>query len=120
VFALDERGEDVGFLGAYPDLARAVRAMRGDDHALARLRFGWTKNRWDRLILYMGGALPGRPREHAGLGRAGLHHVVREALNRGCERLVEVLVAKGNVSAGLLGEHRHAVTREYALFELEQ
>ena len=117
--ALDETGNPVGLVGAFPDLAPAVRAMRGESHLLARLRFSLAPGRRKRLVVYMGGMLPGRARERAGLGRAGFHSVVCEALRLGCEHLLEPLVAKGSVSAALLGEHRHAVTREYALFELQ-
>jgi hypothetical protein len=46
--------------------------------------------------------------------------IARAALDRGAENLVDALVASGNVVAGLSGEHRTAVTREYALFELER
>ena len=73
-----------------------------------------------RVALFFGGILPGNLRERAGLGRAGVHLVAKHAAALGCENLIDALVASGNASASLMGEHRHAVTREYALFELRR
>jgi len=111
-------GEPVAFAAALPDIAPAVRAMRGSHGALARLRFRLMPPRMRRVVLFFGGMLPGDLRERAGLGRAGVHLVAKHAAALGCETLIVALAASGNASASLMGEHRHAVTREYALFEL--
>ena len=118
--AIEPGGEPVGFAAAIPDIAPVVRAMRGRHDAFARLRFRLTPPRMRRVVLFFGGMLPGKLRERAGLGRAGVHQVAKHAAALGCETLIEALVASGNASASLMGEHRHAVTREYALFELRR
>ena len=119
-FALDPEGHPVGFVAAFPDLTRAVRAMRGGHGPLARLRFQLAPRSPRRVILFFGGALPGASRERAGLGRAGVHVLARQATALGCDHFIEALVASGNPSAALLGEHRTAVTREYELYELKR
>ena len=113
-------GEPVAFAAAIPDIAPAVRAMRGGHGVLARLRFRLTPRHMRRIVLFFGGMLPGHHRERAGLGRAGVHVVAKHAVALGCENLIQALVASGNASASLMGEYRHAVTREYALFELRR
>lgn len=113
-FVVAPGGEAVGFLFAYPDLFRAVAAMRGKRHLLAKLRFLWLRRKAGAVNFKTLGVLP----EHRRAGCAALlfHHGYREAMALGYRAANHCLFLDDNPSAGL--DHGVGVPlRRYALYE---
>lgn len=107
-------GEEVGFLFAYPDLFRAVAAMRGSRGLLARLRFLRHRREVDAVDFKTLGVLPEHRR--SGVAAALFHEGHRRALEKGYARANHCLFKAGNPSGDLDGGAGR-VTREYRLYE---
>lgn len=117
-FIQDGDGALVGFIGSFPDLADAVRVMRGRSHVMAKLRFLLRSfRRADRVIFYIGGILPEEQQRASGLGRAAFHYEIRRILDAGYERVVVALMARGNPVQGLLKRFAATAQRQYTLYE---
>jgi GNAT superfamily N-acetyltransferase len=113
-FARSPAGEDVGFLFAYPDLFRAVAAMRGERNLPAKLRFLWHRRRADAVDFKTLGVLPEHRR--SGVAAALFHEGHRQAMNKGYARANHCLFKAGNPSGDLDGGAGR-VMREYRLYE---
>jgi len=112
-FAVSPQGEEVGFLFAFPDLARAVTAMRGRRDLAARLRFLWHRRSAAAVNVKTLGVLPEHRR--SGVGAALMHRVHVEALERGLRRANHCLFRDGNPSGGMAGEGAKLL-RRYHLY----
>jgi len=118
-FAVSPQGEDVGFLFAYPDLFRAVAAMRGRRDLAARLRFLWHRRGAGKpaaVNVKTLGVLPAHRR--SGVGAALMYRVHVEALERGLLRANHCLFRAGNPSGGMAGEEAKPL-RTYHLYRYE-
>lgn len=123
-FAESPQREDVGFLFAYPDLFRAVAAMRGRRDLTAKLRFLWhrhglgnTAGRPQAVNVKTLGVLPEHRR--SGVGAALMHRVHVEALERGLPRANHCLFREGNPSGGMAGDGAKLL-RTYHLYRYEE
>jgi GNAT superfamily N-acetyltransferase len=118
VFVYDEKGNLAGFAGAFRDLSDGIRAMRGEDTFVARLRFRWAQPHAGRIIFYLGGITVDEARRGSGLGRAGLYYVIRQMLDAGYEMLLFALQAQGSPVRALLRGNAAQAQRQYTLYEL--
>jgi len=118
-FAYDESGTLAGFAVAFLDLSEPLRAMCGQSHLLAKLRFLSRRGGSQRILFYLGGVTPEEAKRHSGLGRALFYHIMRQILDRGCEEVVFALMAKGNPVRGFLGGLAGQAQRQYTLYELK-
>jgi GNAT superfamily N-acetyltransferase len=114
LFARSPAGEDVGFLFAYPDLFRAVAAMRGERGLLAKLRFLWHRREADAVDFKTLGVLPEHRR--SGVAAALFHEGHRRAVEKGYAHANHCLYKEGNPSGDLDGGQGR-VMREYRLYE---
>lgn len=112
-FARSPAGEDVGFLFAYPDLFRAVAAMRGRRDLAAKLSFLWHRRGASAVNVKTLGVLPEHRR--SGVGAALMYRVHVEALERGLKRANHCLFREGNPSGGMAGEGAKLL-RRYHLY----
>ena len=117
-WAVDNRGAVAGFWLAYPDHAGAVRAMRGKNTLVARLRFLFHRRSTRRAVYYLIGVVPKMTKRGVGLGRALSYYAGRSILESGYDQVVVALMAEGNSVRGLLGRQGPRPQREYALYEL--
>jgi hypothetical protein len=119
-FVLGARQSDgvlAGFALAYPDLARAVRAMGGHDTPAARLRFWWHARPRRRAVFFMIGVVAAQAGR--GLGRALYHACLRELLAAGHGSVVFALLAEDSPGWWLLGAAKEPPRKQYALFSAE-
>ncbi len=112
-FAQSPDGEDVGFLFAYPDLFRAVAAMRGDRGLLAKLRFLWHRREAGAVDFKTLGVRPEHRR--SGVAAALFHEGHRRALEKGYRVANHCLYREGNPSGDLDGGEGETL-REYHLY----
>lgn len=113
-FARSPAGEDVGFLFAYPDLFRAVAAMRGERGLLAKLRFLWHRGESTAVVDFKTlGVLPEHRR--SGVAAALFHEGHRRALEKGYRVANHCLYREGNPSGDLDGGAGETL-REYHLY----
>jgi len=113
----DEFGKPCGFVGAFRDLAGAVRSMQGEDSLLARLRFIIDRRRARRMIIYFGGMTRWEGARHSGFGRALFHRVVSAMAEAGVDDVIVALRAEGNPARAYLGPLNRQRIRTYALYE---
>jgi hypothetical protein len=113
LFARSPAGEDVGFLFAYPDLFRAVAAMAGRRHLLAKLRF-LLHRKADAVDFKTLGVLAAHRR--SGVAAALFHEGHRRAVEKGYTVANHCLYKEGNPSGDLDGG-QGKVMREYRLYE---
>ncbi len=116
-FARSPAGQDVGFVFAFADCFRAVRAMAGRRTALARLTFLLLKGRTDAVNIKTMGVRP----EVRGSGVALLlmNRIYRTAREKGFRRANLCLMRDGNPSARMDGKQGHLL-RRYALYQLDE
>lgn len=114
LFATAPSGEDAGFLFAFPDRFRAVAAMRGKRHLLARLRYLALSHSADTINLKSLGVVP----EHrkSGLGAALMHRAYETGMRRGYRAANLCLLREGNPSGRLEGGSSRLL-RRYELYE---
>lgn len=117
LLAYDPDGRCAGFAVAFPDLAEAVRRMRGSNSIPARVRFLLHRWRARRLNFYIGGVIPEEEAKATGLGRAGFYCIVNRGLEKGYTNLLLTLRLKGNKAHGLAARSGVIPQREYALYE---
>jgi hypothetical protein len=89
----DDENELAGFSVAYPDLSEAMRAMRGRDDTMAKLRFLWRRRRAKRAIYYLLGITKHEARKRRGTGRAIFCYAARQILSSGYDSMVAALMA---------------------------
>ncbi|MEX2586821.1 MAG: hypothetical protein WD602_02360 [Actinomycetota bacterium] len=112
LFCRDPRGNDVGFVFAYPDDIAAVRAMRGQRTLPARLRFLVNRRR-DRLCIKSLGCTP--ETRGTGVGPALMAAVLQVAIRRRFPEALMCLMHDDNDSRRLDGGTSEPF-REYALY----
>ena len=122
-FAVGARGPDgalAGFALAYPDQARALRAMGGCDTPAARLRFWWrSRSRSRRRAVFFMVGVAAAEAGH-GLGSALHHACLRELLAAGYGQVVFALLAEDSHGWRLLGDLGAPPRKQYALFSAER
>lgn len=107
-----EGGEAVGFGYVFPDHARAMRELDGDDERLAAaLSAGSWPPRPERLVLHTAALKPGF--HHRGIFADALCTLVERGLERGFRGAVGALAREGSTAYHLVGQP----SREYALFQ---
>jgi hypothetical protein len=122
-------GQTIGFGVQYHDLNPAIKAMRGRDHLLAKIRYllnkksgrvaiiaqGGTLTAYSRQALLMGKELAGEP---ISLGQAGSARLLRNALNdKQYDQFAITLVRDEALHRKHLPENP-VETREYALYQI--
>lgn len=117
IAALDGRGSLCGFAIAYPDYGQAIRAMRGRDSVVARLRFYLRSRNLNRAVFFMIGITPEQARRRRGLGRALHYRCVSALLEAGFESVVFALLAEDSPGWPLIGNRKDEAQKEYALYE---
>jgi hypothetical protein len=133
----DYANQAAGFSIAYPDLADAVRSMRGSDNMLARMRFYQCRrtgrgglgrdvgrreyNASGKRIIYSSlGITPAEVEKHHGLGTAATYEAIHRMLDAGYETTVLTLMADDS-PARLMSAIRARIDRAqrtYALYGL--
>lgn len=119
-FVYDEDNVLAGFGAAFLELSNAIRAMKGKDDFISKLRFLYHRRHVNRINFYIGGMTPEESKKGTGLGRAGFYYVIKQMLKEGFETLLLTLRLKGNKAHGLLGKNAPTPQREYALYELNR
>lgn len=113
LFARSPAGEDAGFLFAYPDLFRAVAAMRGSRGLFAKLRFLRHRKDTDAVDFKTLGVLPEHRR--AGVAALLMHEGHLRAQGKGYRIANHCLFREGNPSGDLDGG-AGKVLRRYQLY----
>lgn len=113
LFARSPRGEDVGFLFAYPDRFRAVAAMRGKRSLLAKLRFLRHRNEAGAVDFKTVGVLPEHRR--ARVAALLMHEGHVRAERKGYRLANHCLFREGNPSGDLAGPTARLL-RRYHLY----
>jgi hypothetical protein len=117
VWLCTPKGRRVGVAIAYPDHAARVRAMRGHDGWLGRLRFA-THERPKRAVYFLVGVDPEYIRKVRGLGRAMSYFITRAIARTGYEEFVAALISERSPVRPLLHMEEASSRRDYALYEL--
>jgi hypothetical protein len=115
----DRSGAAVGFSLGYPDLAAALRAMRGGSGPLARLRFRLAGRAVQRVVYFMLGVTRRAQATHQGLGRAAAWHFLHTVLEGGYRSVIFALIAEGGPAERLFGDRMAQAQRAYALYEAD-
>jgi len=108
-----------GFAIAYPDQARALRAMRGSDALLARVRFLVHARRSRRAVFFMVGITAAELARGRGLARALGYQWVGSLLAAGYDSVVFALLAEDSPAWHLLPAPRERPAKTYALYEVD-
>jgi GNAT superfamily N-acetyltransferase len=114
LFAGSPRGEDAGFLFAYPDRFRAVAAMRGGRGLFAKLRFLRHRKEAEAVDFKTLGVLPEHRR--AGIAALLMHEGHLRAQSKGYHLANHCLFREGNPSGDLDGGAGR-ILRRYHLYE---
>jgi len=112
-------GALAGFAIAYPDQAHAVRAMRGSDSLLAKLRFRLHARRVRRAVFFMIGITAQEAQRGRGLGRALFAECLQRLLAAGYESVVFALLAEDSPGWKLLDAGPEQAQKTYALYEAD-
>jgi len=115
-FARSPKGEDVGFVFAFADCFRAVRAMRGRRTPAARLKFLLLRRRTDTVNIKTLGVRPAA--RGSGVALLLMNRVYRAIREKGFRRANLCLMRDGNPSARMDGGQGQAL-RRYVLYQLE-
>ena len=113
LFLIDRHGRDAGFALVFPDYARAVAAMNGKRHLLAKLRF-LTHRDTDTVNIKSYGVMP----EHRGKGLASAmaHRFFDDIAREGYDKANICLIHDDNDASRHIDAHRGRVLRRYALY----
>ena len=115
----DPAGRPVGFAITYYELAAAVRAMHGRDSPLSKAKFLVRRRQTRRLNFFAAGMVRDEQDRGMGFSKAGLFHVVDQALQHGYEDIIFALMARDNRVQGLFRRSGLEPQREYALYMLD-
>ncbi|MBP1684755.1 MAG: hypothetical protein H6Q33_898 [Deltaproteobacteria bacterium] len=115
--AWDSRGALGGFAISYPDYGQALRAMRGRDSLLAKLRFYLRARTARRAVFFMLGITAAESARRRGLGRALFYAGLRALLAAGFESIVVALLAEDSPAWPFLSDYQTQTRKEYALYE---
>jgi ribosomal protein S18 acetylase RimI-like enzyme len=114
-----DAGENLaGFAIAYPDYARALRAMRGRETLLAKVGFYLRSRAVKRAVFFMIGITPKEAARRRGLGRALYFHCLNALLDAGIESVVFALLADDSPAWFLLGGRKNQPEKQYSLYEV--
>lgn len=113
-FAHDPHGQVVGYSCVLPDLAPAVRQMRGQTHLWAKLRFFAARRPQAHIALYLG-ITPEEQAKRTGTGGALAHLTTSTAYASGLP-LISALMAEGSFAASY-SKDTTGRTHRYALYQ---
>jgi len=113
-FALDPDGAIVGYVCSLPDHPRALRALGGETHPLARLRFLLSRGRPAQHVTIYLGLVEAEQRRRSGLGGALAHLTTRSAHEAGVP-LVSALMAEDSLARSYSHQRTNRV-HTYALY----
>jgi hypothetical protein len=111
------QGSVAAFSIAYPDIADAMRAMRGRSDWMARLRFLLRRRRSRRIIYHSVGVHPAH-RAGRGYGDTLVYATLARLLAAGFDNVIFALIADTSGGRGVIGPAIERAQREYALFQL--
>jgi hypothetical protein len=114
----DPSDRPVGFAITYYELSAAVRAMHGRESPLSRAKFLVRRRQAHRLNFFAAGMVRDEQDRGVGFSKAGLFHVVDQALQHGYEDIIFALMANENRVQGLFRRSGQEPQREYVLYEL--
>lgn len=114
----DPSGRPVGFAITYYELSAAVRAMHGRESPLSKAKFLVRRRQTHRLNFFAAGMVRDEQDRGMGFSKAGLFHVVDQALQHGYEDIIFALMASDNRVQGLFRHSGQEPQREYVLYEL--
>jgi hypothetical protein len=117
IAALGPNGRLSGFAIAYPDYGQALRAMRGRDSIVAKLRFYLHSRRMNRAVFFMIGITPQEAQRRRGLGRALFYRCLTAILDAGYESVMFALIAEDSPAWPLVGNRKDESQKEYAFYE---
>ncbi len=112
-YCCNAAGKEIGYVFAYPDVAEAVRAMRGKQGLLAKLRFLTNRSRADRVCIKTLGCIPAC--QGKGVAPALMAVACEAAANAGYAQALMCLMHAGNDSRRL-DAGTSELFREYALY----
>lgn len=107
----------VGFVFGLPDVAPAVRAMRGSQSLFAKLRFLSKRHQTPAALLKTFGVLPAHRNGSLALSLCHLMHDA--AARKGYARTVHALMREDNTSLRMSHRFGGSVFKRYAIFEIE-
>jgi hypothetical protein len=113
----DPSGRPVGFAITYYELSAAVRAMHGRESPLGKAKFLVRRRQTHRLNFFAAGMVRDEQDRGRGFSKAGLFHVVDQALQHGYEDIIFALMASDNRVQGLFRGAGLEPQREYVLYE---
>jgi len=114
----DPSDRPVGFAITYYELSAAVRAMHGRESPLSKAKFLVRRRQTHRLNFFAAGMVRDEQDRGMGFSKAGLFHVVDQALQHGYEDIIFALMASDNRVQGLFRRAGQEPQREYVLYEL--
>lgn len=114
-FLHDPQGEVAGYMCILPDYPGAIRAMRGQTHLLAKLRFALAKRKPAHyVVLYLGVS----KQEQARRGGAGgaIAYIGAHLIDRDQITLISALMAEDSFARSWTHGRQQSI-REYALYK---
>ena len=112
--ALAPDGTPEGYIFTFPDYADAIRAMRGETHLAAKMRFAMHRSRATRTCIKTLGTIPERRR--SGVSAALTHLAYRGSAALGYRQTLMCLMHSANDSRRFGGD-ADCPYRAYALYE---
>lgn len=119
-FVLHDRSDrPVGFAITYYELSAAVRAMHGREGPLSKAKFLVRRRQCHRLNFFAAGMVRDEQDRGMGFAKAGLFHVVDQALRHGYDDIIFALMAGENRVQGLFRRAGVEPQRDYVLYVLD-
>jgi GNAT superfamily N-acetyltransferase len=115
-FAQAPDGKDIGYLFAIPDNFRAIAAMRGERHLLAKLRFLFYRGRTDTVNIKTLGVIPSY--QGSGIALSLMNHAYCRSIEKGYRHANMCLIREGN-SSGRMDGAQGTLLRRYRLYEFK-
>lgn len=119
-FVYDENNNLSGFAGAFLELSDAVRAMKGSNDPISKIKFFYYRHKVNRIMFHIIGKTPEEAEKRNGFGRALFCYILHEILAEGYESVLVTLLAKGNPSRRFLQEYAADDQRQYTLYEINR
>ena len=115
----DPSDRPVGFAITYYELSAAVRAMHGRESPFSKAKFMVRRRQTHRLNFFAAGMVRDEQDRGMGFSKAGLFHVVDQALQHGYEDIIFALMASENRVQGLFRRAGQEPQREYVLYQFD-